>query len=744
MDDKVKCPVTGRTWDLLNPEDQRAAWTVFHKTRPKLLVASPPCTLFSCLQNLNGKPDPEKYRKAVKMVEFAVDMCVAQHRAGRRFVFEHPATASSWKLPCLQKLAELKGMYSVDFNMCCFGMKVTKPDGKTGMVLKQTRVYTNSESIDSLLDRRCSKDHDHIPLIGGLAKQAAIYTKELCDAMIDGIVMEEMHANESVEMGMMALTDMCDPLEEQEIQESMWGIDDVSGEWINPNLIKGARRDEMEGFKEHKVYHHVLRAQAAKDTSGKFIGVRWVDHNKGTRAEPIVRSRLVGQEFANGEHRDDLFAPTPPLAAARFLLSTCASRGRRGPGGHRVLLLDIKKAFLYGRISRNVYIELPEEDPMSESGLYVGKLDKTMYGTRDAPAAWQDEVEKTMKNLGFEPCVSTPCLYYHPETKVRVVAHVDDMMCVGDKDELDEFLTLLKSKYKLTSTILGPGPGEEKEGKFLGRSIGWTKEGLTWTGDRKLVEEMLEDWQMTEARSVDTPGVKETDNHEDNYSDEPMSKEDGALYRKTAAKLNYVSLDNPRIAFAAKEASRSMSNPKKGEESKIKRLLRFLRERPVSTYQFRWQDSPDHIDGYTDSDWAGCKTTRRSTSGGVILHGAHLIAHWSRTQAGVALSSGEAELNAALKMGCEVVGLRQFCSELGHDLAVRVSGDSSAVKGMLARKGCGKVKHIEVKQLWLQEKVRTGVIEFDKIPRNLNPGDAFTHHYTAAEAKVHFWRMGLR
>ena len=80
-----------------------------------------------------------------------------------------------------------------------------------------------------------------------------------------------------------------------------------------------------------------------------------------------MRSRLVGQEFAHGERRDDLHAPTPPLAAARFLLS-CASQGKRSPGDYRILLLDIKKAFLYCKISRHVYIELPAEHPMSEEG----------------------------------------------------------------------------------------------------------------------------------------------------------------------------------------------------------------------------------------------------------------------------------------------------------------------------------------------------------------------------------------
>ena len=86
-----------------------------------------------------------------------------------------------------------------------------------------------------------------------------------------------------------------------------------------------------------------------------------------------MRSRLVGQEFVHGQRRDDLYAPTPPLAAARYLLSTCASRCQQGPGNHRILLLDIRKAFLCGKMSRTVYIELPSEDPMSEGEEHGGQ-----------------------------------------------------------------------------------------------------------------------------------------------------------------------------------------------------------------------------------------------------------------------------------------------------------------------------------------------------------------------------------
>ena len=141
---------------------------------------------------------------------------------------------------------------------------------------------------------------------------------------------------------------------------------------------------------------HVLREEAKTDTSGQLVGVRWVDHKKGAKSQPKVRSRLVGQEFAHGEKRDDLYAPTPPLSAARYLLSRCASHGTQGPARNRILLMYIKKTFPYGYISRNVYIELPQEDPMSSSGKYVGKRIKTMDGTRDARAAWQEEIEKAM------------------------------------------------------------------------------------------------------------------------------------------------------------------------------------------------------------------------------------------------------------------------------------------------------------------------------------------------------------
>ena len=68
----------------------------------------------------------------------------------------------------MQRLAELDGMYSVDFDQCMFGQQVMMKNGEKGMAKKRTRVYTNSEAIDNLLNRQCDGRHEHVVLLGGV------------------------------------------------------------------------------------------------------------------------------------------------------------------------------------------------------------------------------------------------------------------------------------------------------------------------------------------------------------------------------------------------------------------------------------------------------------------------------------------------------------------------------------------------------------------------------------------------
>ena len=98
---------------------------------------------------------------------------------------------------------------------------------------------------------------------------------------------------------------------------------------------------------------------------------------------------------------------------------------------------------------------------------------------------------------------------------------------------------------------------------------------------------------------------------------------EATTYRALCARLNYLSQDRPDIRFASKEASRSMAAPRQGDWGLLKRIGRYLVGTPRLRQSFRWQESPSVVTTFVDSDWAGCKRTCRSTSGGTIQLGCH-------------------------------------------------------------------------------------------------------------------------
>ena len=122
--------------------------------------------------------------------------------------------------------------------------------------------------------------------------------------------------------------------------------------------------------------------------------------------------------------------------------------------------------------------------------------------------------------------------------------------------------------------------------------------------------------------------------------------------------------------------------------------------------------------------------------------GRHLVTHWSRTQTVIALSSGEAELNAMLKAASEGLNVKHLMEEIGWDLGLHLRGDSSASHGTLSRLGTGRVKHLQTRQLWLQERVHQKEITIEKVPRTHNWADTLTHSWVGAD-EHHFREMGV-
>ena len=119
-----------------------------------------------------------------------------------------------------------------------------------------------------------------------------------------------------------------------------------------------------------------------------------------------------------------------------------------------------------------------------------------------------------------------------------------------------------------------------------------------------------------------------------------------------------------------------MSAPTNRDADVLKRLSRYLLGRPRLIIHFCWQDEPKYLDVYTDSEWAGCIKTRKSTSGGALLRGSHVLKTWCGTQATVALSSAEAELVAAVRGAAEGLAARSLPADLGSASCLRVHVDS--------------------------------------------------------------------
>ena len=181
----------GTSLDLSSKEGQKKALELVEESKPYLLVVSPPCTWCSVLQKWNfKKTTTEEFKagmtKAIEHVAFAMVLCKRQLEAGRKFVYEHPASATSWGLSLVNEMFKWKGVQKVSFDFCMAGMQVDGVPAK-----KRTSILTNSDAlVKELLNRQCNTNHEHVLLVGGKAAQCQVYPKEFC-VLVCKTVMEE-------------------------------------------------------------------------------------------------------------------------------------------------------------------------------------------------------------------------------------------------------------------------------------------------------------------------------------------------------------------------------------------------------------------------------------------------------------------------------------------------------------------------------------------------------------------------
>ena len=123
--------------------------------------------------------------------------------------------------------------------------------------------------------------------------------------------------------------------------------------------------------------------------------------------------------------------------------------------------------------------------------------------------------------------------------------------------------------------------------------------------------------------------------------------------------------------------------------------------------------------------------------------GSHLIKSWSATQTTVALSSGEAELSGLVKGAAQAIGLQSVGIDLGNRWSIMMKSDATAAIGMCRRRGLGKVRHLAVADLWIQDKVKNKELQLEKVLGLDNPADLLTKYLDSPAQDKHVHRIGL-
>ena len=211
------------------------------------------------------------------------------------------------------------------------------------------------------------------------------------------------------------------------------------------------------------------------------------------------------------------------------------------------------------------------------------------------------------------------------------------------------------------------------------------------------------------------------------------------------------------LKYPVKELSRSLINPQDQDVKNLVHLLKYVNQTRDFVFVMepqlpvRNQDGkfPVQISSYSDSDWAGCQKSRKSTSGSLISVFNINLQSTSRTQASIAHSSAESELYAMTQASVESLAIKNFIQEfnspiLSPQISIVIQTDSSAGKSMASRLGISRrSKHIELKYLWIQDEIKEGKLELKKVGTHFNPSDILTKYVPASVLGQHLPRLNI-
>ncbi|KAE8676041.1 hypothetical protein F3Y22_tig00111634pilonHSYRG00007 [Hibiscus syriacus] len=445
--------------------------------------------------------------------------------------------------------------------------------------------------------------------------------------------------------------------------------------------------------------------EASKNKRCETISCKWVYKIKRRPDGSIERykARLVARGFSQqyGLDYDETFSPVAKLTTVRVLLALAANKD------WNLWQMDVKNAFLYGELDREIYMTQPMGFQSQDHPEYVCKLRKALYGLKQEPRAWYGKIAEFLTKSGYS------------------VTPADSSLFVKANEDEGEFISSF------------PDEGTWTLKHFLGLEVDRTHEGI-FLCQQKYAKDLLKRFGMLECKSTSTPmepNIKMC-------AHEGKDLEDATMYRQLVGSLIYLTLTRPDISNAVGVMSRYMQNPKKPHLEAVRRILRYVKN--TIDYGLLYKKGEDcKLVGYCDADYAGDHDTRRSTTGYVFKLGSGIISWCSKRQPTVSLSTTEAEYRAAAMAAQESTWLIQLMNNLHQpvDYAIPLYCDNQSTIRLAENPVFhARTKHVEVHYHFVREKVLQEEIEMRQIKTDEQIADLFTKSLSVGKFE-HFRRQ---
>lgn len=386
----------------------------------------------------------------------------------------------------------------------------------------------------------------------------------------------------------------------------------------NKNWVQ-AMDEEMRALEKNGTWEIIERK---RDKSP--VGCRWIYTVKYKSDGTLDRykARLVAKGYTQtyGIDYEETFAPVAKMNTVRILLSLAASCG------WELQQFDVKNAFLHGDLEEEVYMEIPPGVGITYGANKVCKLKKALYGLKQSPRAWFGRFTKAMKCLGYKQSQGDHTLFFkHSQGgKLTVLlVYVDDIIVTGDDLIERHFL-----KEKLSAEFEMKDLGQLKY--FLGIEVAYSKQGI-FISQRKYVLDLLQETGKLGCKPASVPIEQ---NHRISFEEE-SDKVDKGQYQRLVGKLIYLAHTRPDLAYAVSVVSQFMHDPRVRHLQAVDRVLQYLKATPWRGLLFK-RGGNLTMETYTDADYAGSVSDRRSTSGYCTFLCGNLVAWKSKKQSVVA------------------------------------------------------------------------------------------------------------